>query len=142
MELILDSLKAAVISLEKAVNISRLKNEDKTTDVDEIEVIQAGVIQNFEFTYELCWKFMKRWIEVNIGAAYVDGVPRRELFRQAVENRLIDDVDAWMEFHQARNETSHTYNESVAEYVYATALTFVDHAKGLLEKLESNNDRS
>ena len=45
------------------------------------EGIKAGVNQNFKVTYELCWKFTKRWRENNIGATYVDGVTRRELFR-------------------------------------------------------------
>ena len=48
-----------------------------------IYTIAAGVIQNFAFTYELCWKFMKRWIEENVNSEIVDGVTRRELFRKA-----------------------------------------------------------
>ena len=24
--------------------------------------LKAGVIQNFEVAYELCWKFIKRWL--------------------------------------------------------------------------------
>ena len=54
---------------------------------------------------------MKRWLEENVGSASVDGVPRRELFRLAAESRLIADLPRWMEFHQARNQTSHTYEE-------------------------------
>jgi len=140
MKLVLDSLRSALISLEKAINISVEKMNDKSVPKDETDVIQAGVIQNFEFTYELCWKFMKRWIEVNIGATYVDGVTRIELFRQASENRLIIDVEKWVEFHRARNETSHVYDEEVAEFVYETAKDFLDDAKNLLKALEDRND--
>ncbi|PNU21525.1 hypothetical protein C2E25_01290 [Geothermobacter hydrogeniphilus] len=58
----------------------------------------AGVILNFKFTYELCWKFLKRWMENNISSESAEGITRRQLFRLAVESRLIDDVERWMIF--------------------------------------------
>lgn len=58
---------------------------------DEKEVIQAGLIQNFELTYELCWKFMKRWLELNLMIGLMDGTIGKELFRNALENKLISD---------------------------------------------------
>lgn len=76
--------------------------------------LKAG-IQNFEVAYELCWKFIKRWLEHNVSPNAVAGVSRRELFRYAAENLLIRDVDQWMDFHAARNKTSHIYDQAVAE---------------------------
>lgn len=104
------------------------------------EAVRAGVIQNFEFTYELSWKFMKRWLEKNYGSTYVDGVTRRELFRLAAETQLIDNVDEWMLYHQARNQTSHTYDEAVATEVYKTSLQFLAVAQLLLQRLQAKND--
>jgi nucleotidyltransferase substrate binding protein (TIGR01987 family) len=101
MKLDLSSLHKAVELLEKALQVaddgifmSRLNNEQKQT-------VRAGVIQNFEFTYELCWKFMQRWLQVNLGSAYVAGVSRRQLFRLSAEHRLLSDVNRWMEYHDA-----------------------------------------
>ncbi len=74
--------------------------------------LQAGLIQNLEFTYEVCWKTMKRWLEVNVGDN-AEGVTRRELFRMAAENRLIDDVEAWMTFRELCNQTSHRYDSKL-----------------------------
>ena len=104
------------------------------------DAVKAGVIQNFEFTYELSWKFMKRWLEKNYGSTYVDGITRRELFRLAVETQLIDNVDEWMLYHQARNQTSHTYDEAVAEEVYKNSLDFLAVAQQLLQRLQAKND--
>jgi nucleotidyltransferase substrate binding protein (TIGR01987 family) len=140
MPLVLDNLRNAVAAL-RAV---QAKSEDGAfmTAQDEItrEAIRSGVIQHFEFTYELSWKFIRRWLEENIARDAADGVSRRELFRMGAENRLIDDVAAWMRYHDARNDTSHTCNLSVAAKVYSVSLDFVDDADRLLAALEARND--
>ena len=139
MPLELGSLRRAVRSLESAVSIVTQKQAAPNIADAELDVIKAGVIQHFEFTYELCWKFMKRWLEDNYGPVYVDGVPRRELFRLAAENLLLTDVDRWMEYHRARNRTSHIYDPAVAETVLAAALAFLPAAQSLLQRLEERN---
>jgi len=62
MALNLDNLKKAVLSLEESINIADeiLK---KGTNEAQKNFCHAAVIQNFEFTYELCWKFMKRGLK-------------------------------------------------------------------------------
>ena len=109
MPLILDSFRNAVAALRAVQS----KSEDAVlmAALDEVtrDAIRSGVIQHFEFTYELAWKFIKRRLEADIGRTSVDGISRRELFRVAAENRLIEDVEAWFQFHIARNETSHAW---------------------------------
>ena len=83
---------------------------------------------------------MKRWLEANVSAESVDDVSRRELFRRAAENRLIDDVDLWMSFHAARNVTSHTYDNTTAEEVSDRAEHFAAAAQALLTALQARND--
>jgi len=104
------------------------------------ETLRAGIIQHFEVCYELCWKFMKRWIEVNVGSVQIDGVSRRELFRQAAESLLIDNVDLWMSFHQARNETSHLYDRPIADSVFNSAEPFLLEAEKLFVSLSLRDD--
>ncbi|WP_079423734.1 nucleotidyltransferase substrate binding protein [Clostridium oryzae] len=140
MSLEISSIKRALASLERAINVVTSKKGDTRTSIDEIKTIEAGVIQNFEFTYELCWKFMKRWIEENVSPEIVDGVTRRELFRVSAENRLIDDVNKWMEFHRARNSTSHIYDNEIAEEVFQASLSFLPYAKDFVVRLEQRND--
>lgn len=138
MKLDLTSLGIATASLERSITAA--KTFDATIPPELKDTIRSGIIQNFEVTYELSWKMMKRWLETNISSESVDGVTRRELFRQAAENRLIDDVDLWMSFHAARNETSHTYDHETAEEVSETAERFVGAAQSLLASLRARND--
>ena len=140
MSLEISSLKRGIASLERAINVVIAKQSDNKTSIDEMETIKAGVIQNFEFTYELCWKFMKRWIEENINSEIIDGVTRRELFRVSAENKLILDVTKWMDFHKARNSTSHIYDEKIADEVFAASVLFLPYAKDFLARLEERND--
>lgn len=139
MSLDLSSLQKAVSSLERAVRVASFKIKGKV-NTDEEEVIRAGVIQNFEFTYELCWKFMKRWLAINISGTAVDGFSRKELFRMAAESRLISDVEVWFEYNSLRNETTHTYDAKTAEDVYKTAIRFAVDARAFLKILEDKND--
>lgn len=140
MPLELESLEKAINAIQKVL----AKSEDSVfmESVDEIarDAIKSGVIQHFEFTYELCWKFMKRWIEMNVSAAEVDGVTRRDLFRQAAEQHLITDVEQWMRHHYARNQMSHTYDSAIAELVYEASRGFTHDAVLLLEALKARND--
>jgi len=134
------SLKKALDSFERTLNVACCDQRMRGLDEDQKDAIRAGLIQNFEFTYELCWKFIKRWLDNNLGSTNVDGVARRELFRLGVEHRLINDVDAWMIYHDARNETSHTYNDYKAEEVFEIAKKFFPDAKKFLADLEKVND--
>jgi nucleotidyltransferase substrate binding protein (TIGR01987 family) len=140
MPLELTSLKKAVSALhrvlEKSNDAAIMRGLDEITQ----NAIKSGVIQHFAFTYELCWKFIKRWLETNVSPTAADGVTRRELFRLAAENRLIVDVDQWMRHHEARNQTSHTYASEIAEIVYRAAHDFARDARSFLEAIEARND--
>ncbi len=132
-------------ALEKAAAALRLSTEESVSRLPELspalrETIKAGVIQQFEVAYEQSWKSMKRWLEENLGAGTVDGVPRKELFRHAAEHHLIREVERWMVFHRARNETSHTYSADTAQEVFALALQFPPEVEALLSALRARNE--
>ena len=136
-----------LISLGKSLNalaeVLAVSGNDKRmgqlTDIERV-AIRAGVVQHFEITYELCWKLMARWLNANISPGVADGVTRRQLFRLAAENRLINDVERWMRHHEGRNATSHIYDFAKAEAVYRATVDFVHDARALLRALENRND--
>ncbi len=139
MSLELTSLIKSVQTLERSLFASQ-PQKMAVMDEETKEVVRAGVIQHFEVTYELCWKFIKRWLELNRNSVEVDGVTRRELFRLAAEHRLIESVDEWMRYHDARNSTSHIYEFETAVEVFDIAPTFCSAAKLLVTLLKARND--
>jgi len=136
----LTSLEKAIISLSQLH--ARVSDDGFMSKQDQITRfgLQAGLIQNLEITYEVCWKMIERWLEVNVTPESVDGITRRELFRMAAENHLINDVDEWMTYHNIRNSTSHRYDSRLAEDAQALIAEFARAAKRLLDYLKTHND--
>jgi len=139
MALDLSSLKKSLNSYGSALSVAN-KNLSGPVDKDLEQVIKAGVIQNFEFTFELCWKFMKRWLEKSIGESVTIGLSKKELFRAAAENKIITDVEDWFTYNEARNMTAQAYDRDTADDVYKIALKFYIVAKDFLYTLEQKND--
>lgn len=140
MKLKLVSIKKAIKALERSIKVISSAEEMDQLSYEAQETVKSGVIHNFEVAYEQAWKTMKRWLENNAVATEVDGVTRRELFRLAVEYQLVADVDVWMGFHKARNETSHTYDGDIAQEVLEVAHRFLTEVKIFLTNLEKHND--
>lgn len=141
MPLDLTSLRKAVSALEQA--LLRCENEALLAGLDEVtrNVLRAGVIQHFEFTFELSWKFIQRWIRLNRTPEDADFPrTRKELFRLAARAGLIEDPAPWFVYAEARNLTSHTYNDEEAARVYDVARRFAGDARHLLSRMEAAND--
>lgn len=139
MPLDLRSLRQAVGALQRALSTQADADALARLSQDQRETLQAGVVHTFEFTYELCWKSMRRRLSLNLAPHEVEGVARRELFRMAAQHGLIEDIDAWVRYHEGRNITAHTYSSSTAARVVAIAREFAKDAESLLSAIESRN---
>lgn len=78
-------------------------------------IVRDSVIQRFEFCWELSWKAMGLWLEY-LGVVVLNP---RDTFREAHNKGLIADGNLWSDMQKMRNLTSHTYNEKLADEVYA-----------------------
>lgn len=79
---------------------------------------EQGLIQAFEFTFELAWNTLKDYFESQ-GETGVHG--SRDAFRLAFRRGLLNDGELWMEMIRSRTLTVHTYNEETARQI-ATAV--------------------
>ena len=71
------------------------------------ELEMEGLIQRFEYTFELGWKVLQDFLKFK-GYEFVQG-PNGTL-----QDGLISDHDGWRRMAKARVTTSHTYNEGDA----------------------------
>lgn len=75
------------------------------------ELEEQGLIQSFEYTYELAWNVIKDYYQ-NQGVINLQG--SRDAFRMAFNRGLILEGEIWMKMIESRIQSSHTYNEEVA----------------------------
>ena len=108
----------------------------KFIDKDELnELEEQGLIQAFEYTFELAWNVIKDYYEYQ-GVTGMQG--SRDAFRTAFNRDLIADGEIWMKMIESRTKTSHTYNEEVAnEIAEAIVNYYYDCFIDLRAKLES-----
>ncbi len=114
--------KIDLSSLLKAQKVFENFRINMITDRD-----KAGAVQAFEFSYELAWRFMKRFLHLR----GVDVASPKETFRNAALEKFIEDPEIWFTFQQVRNLTVHTYNEANVE----TIISYFDNFSRELSKL-------
>lgn len=92
-------------------------DEEGNIDEDDFldDIIKEGVIQRFEYTHELAWNVMKDYLN-DVGG--IKALGSKDSTRQALAGELITNGEVWMEMIQSRNQTSHTYNEDVADGIF------------------------
>jgi nucleotidyltransferase substrate binding protein (TIGR01987 family) len=135
MSLPTNKLKNALTALSESIFVANAYAKSENEELK--ETIRAGVIQNFETAYEQCWKYMQRWLRENQSPEAADFPrTRKDLFRSAAQFGLVEDPVPWFEYSDARNMTSHLYDEDSALYVYQVAEKFVIDANSFLKKLE------
>jgi len=74
-------------------------------------LLRDGIIQRFEFTYELAWKAAKAYLEE---MGITDKTSPRSVIREAYAQLLITDEANWLLMLNDRNLTSHVYSEEIA----------------------------
>jgi len=136
----LSALRSAMASLDDGLAVVGDSNWFSQQDERVRNTLVAGVIQNFEFVYEISVKMLRRQLEAEADTpAEIDQAGFRDLLRLAAEKGLISDVEAWFGFRQMRNITAHTYDHAKAQQVYQGTQAFLTHARQLLLQLEARH---
>lgn len=132
MRLDFTSLEKALDSLHRGIQRSQQAPKD--------EELRDAVIKRFEYTYELCWKMLKRQLELESPTpSLVDALSFRDVLREAAQVGVLKDIERWMDYREMRNITSHTYDDAKARSVYDAAVEFYNDASALLKALEGRS---
>ncbi len=98
-----DNFEKSFLQLEKAV---------KQKKYSELEM--AGIIQTYNFTFELAWRVLQDLLKFN---GFNDLVSPKKVLQQAFNSEYIIDGEGWIEMLDKRNEMAHTYSSIETEHV-------------------------
>lgn len=135
------SLQKAVASLRSSLLVVADESWFGQQSQEVRKTLIAGVVQNFEFVYELSVKMLRRQLELEADSPEsVDHASFRSMLRTAAEKGLVNDVEAWISYRELRNITSHAYNEEKARLVCQHSAAFAKDADVLLQTLMARNN--
>lgn len=114
----------ALVALEEAHD-ECLK---QVIDSKPYKIFRDATILRFEFCVELAWK-------VAIKSLGVPVTSPRPAMRELLRAGLIQNIDRWFDFIDARNKSSHSYDENIAAEVFSHIADFRLSARELLSKI-------
>lgn len=103
-----------------------------------VRQLRAAAIQAFEFTYELSWKMIKKYLQMTEpNPNEIENMSFPDLIRTACERGLLQsELSVWKGFRQDRSITSHTYDDSKAQEIFEKIPFFLKEAEYLLSTLQ------
>lgn len=116
--------------------IQSLKEGLQDPQLNENILLRDGVIQRFEYTFELAWKMIQRVLYFLEELDQEKLMSKKDIFRLAAQKGLLSSAEQWFIFLNARNETVHLYNPESAAQVFEIAQKFPPFAEELLDKLK------
>ena len=120
-----DKFKDAVQRLEEAIaDYDKLPNS----------TVRDGVIQRFEFCTELAWKTCREYL---LEQGYTEANSPKPVMRQAFADGLVHNDLVWVEILNARNLTTHLYDDAEATKIFDDIKgNYLHQFQALAEKLQ------
>jgi len=127
-------MKTEVIySLDKFRNAAARLEEGLQQAVNQLD--EDGVIQRFEFTFELMWKTLKLFL---LDQGIITKSPK-EVLQETFRYGLIQNEDLFLNKLEDRNQTSRIYSEDVSNMIFnRIKMNYMSAIKKLLTNLEKD----
>ncbi len=98
-------------NFERAFMLLREALEMDAGKLSDLE--KEGVVQRFEYTYELAWKTLKDYLECS--GVSLDEITPKRVVKQAFAAGIIEDGQTWIDMLEHRNLMSHAYDKDKFE---------------------------
>ncbi len=119
-----ENYKRATERLKEALN-------EEATDI-----AIDGTLHRYEFTFELAWKTMKEYLEIQGVIPKIIGP--REIIKEAFAAGIIENGETWIDMMLSRNTLSHLYDEETSREIYDKIKEkYIHEFVKLIEKLEN-----
>ena len=130
MEIDISALERSITRLEEGI-AAHLGDPLRT-------LIRDGLVQRFEFTYEIAHRLLRRYLALEVGPPdVVSGMNFADVIRMGNDHGLLlGDWRRWKTYRDMRARTSHSYEEAVALEVVAGIPAFLDEARYLRDRLQ------
>lgn len=109
-----------------------LKRLEEVILEEESIIVRDAAIQRFEFTMELSWKSVQKFLRTE---AIICRSPKQCL-KDAFSFGLIEDDKKWIQMIEDRNLTAHTYNEETAQEVFKRLPLYLPLFRQLFRSLQ------
>lgn len=125
-------------NFERAYNL--LREVFKNKSFKEFSALEKeGIVQRFEYTFELAWKTLKDYLEYT--GVTLEQITPREVIKKAFAAKIISDGQAWIDMLDHRNLMSHTYNpktfEKAIEAISTHYLPAIEQVYALLKEKDT-----
>ena len=121
-----EELLKVIATLNEALEFAKKTQNDKV----EFGIARDACIQRFEYCIELAWKVAMKAI------GSLTKFPKQAV-REMARADLIDSAEVWLDFIEARNVTSHSYDENIAQKVFIQIIKFSTDVVSLVNGLQA-----
>ena len=108
------------------------------------EFLGDAYIQRFEYTLEIAWKTMKRYLKL-VRGKNEDDLTVNNIFRMMENYGFIRSWETWRKYYEYRNNTSHEYDQTKALELISKIAGFIEECEYFYARLSEaleNDSRS
>ena len=132
VELDIESLRIAKISLEKVLQVYNEGNVDE----EMCNIFADSCIKRFEYTFETAWKVMKKYFKLQYSKTEEE-LTMNNIFRYMESYGFTTSWLKWKDYYSQRNNTAHEYNFEKARRLINIVPDFLEEVNFLLQKWDS-----